>query len=160
MRYLKLIDLPSTDLTKEEEDYLDSELRHDFWCKRNQGNYGRLIHISEAVEAFKENIYYMALEMATNGDDKLLKYIKDKNNLDFNEKKRRAKEVPITSLITTEIRQNKTICPFHEDNNASLHVYENTNSYYCYTCHVGGDTIDFIQRLNGCTFPEAVNYLS
>ena len=156
MRYLKKAPLHELILTKEEEDYLDAELQHDRWCKQNQGRHGRQLHISEAVNAFKDDIYYIALEL---GNDELMKYIQNKGSMEFAEKKNMAKQVPIKSLITTEINQNKTICPFHNDSNASLHIYENTNSYYCFVCGCGGDTISYMQKLNGCTFHKAVNLL-
>ena len=157
MKYLHSIYLPALNLTSEEEEYLDNLLRHELWCKRNQGNFGRNISIYEAIEIFKDDIYEIALE---SGNQELLNIIKNKDNLEFTVKKERAKSIPIRSLITTEIKLNKTICPFHNDTNASLHIYDNTNSYYCFVCGVGGDVIDFIKRLNGCTFVEAINYLT
>lgn len=160
MKYLSLIDLPSTDLTAEEEAHLDCELAHDAWCRKNQGSNGRPLHISEAAHVFKDDIYFIALDLQASGDDSLMKYIRSSKNKELDEKKRMAKQVPIKSLVKTEIRQNKAICPFHEDSNASMHVYEETNSYYCFTCDAGGDVIDYVQRLNGCTFVEAVNLLT
>lgn len=59
-----------------------------------------------------------------------------------------------------EIKYNKVICPFHEDRSPSLHIFTKTNSWYCFSCGIGGDSIDFIQRYKGMTFPEAVKYLS
>jgi len=160
MQYLNYIDLPSTILTREEEQYLDKLLSHIAWCKKNKGTNGRNIHRIEAISIFKDDIYNIALDLAINQDDgSLLEDIKNKSKLEFNQKIARAKQIPIVSLITTPIQQNKTICPFHEDSNASLHVYEETNSYWCYTCNVGGDTIDYIQRLNKCDFIQAINYL-
>ena len=160
MRYLKLIDLPSTNISKEEEDYLDDELHFDLWCKKNKGRNGRNIHVTEAISIFEDSVYPIALELAKNGNNELLTMIKDKARLEFNQKIQLAKEVPIESLITTPIKMHKTLCPFHLDNNASMHIYSDTNTFWCFVCHAGGDTIDYVQRLNNCDFVNAVNLLT
>jgi len=160
MKYLTIIDTSTLDLEKGEEDYLDLLSHHDHWCKKNRGRHGRTMSVYEAIKVFKDDIYQIALELAKNDDNKLLTLLKDKSKLDYNEKLQRAKQVPIESLITTPIRQNKTLCPFHEDSNASMHVYIDTNSYYCFTCCSGGDVIDYVMNLNKCNFIQAINLLT
>lgn len=52
-------------------------------------------------------------------------------------------------------------CPFHDDGGKpNLYVYRDTESWYCYRCGVGGDVIDFVGRMNGLEFHEAVTRLS
>ena len=51
-------------------------------------------------------------------------------------------------------------CPFHADDRPSLVVYPHNESYFCFGCGVGGDVIDFVARLNGVGFREAVAMLS
>jgi DNA primase len=47
-------------------------------------------------------------------------------------------------------------CPFHPDHGRpNLHVYPDSQRWYCYRCHVGGDIIDFIQRLENLGFSAA-----
>lgn len=52
------------------------------------------------------------------------------------------------------------MCPFHGDSRPSFVVYPATRSYYCFGCGAGGDVIDFVARLNGVAFKEAVALLA
>lgn len=52
------------------------------------------------------------------------------------------------------------VCPFHKDRRPSLTVYPATGSYYCFGCGAGGDVIDFVCRLQGLSFKEAVDFLA
>lgn len=44
-------------------------------------------------------------------------------------------------------RGHKTKCPFHGDSRASLHLYKDTNSFFCFGCQAAGDTIDLVRRV-------------
>ena len=160
MKYLMRMDVSALDLTDDEEAYLDKIASHEAWCRKNQGKYGRKISVYEAIGIFKENVYEIAIDLASIGDIKLLELIKDKSRLEFREKIQRAKAVPITSLITTPIVRNKTLCPFHSDTKPSMHIYNDSNTYYCFTCGHGGDTINYIMGTNKCNFVTAVNLLT
>ncbi len=50
-------------------------------------------------------------------------------------------------------------CPFHTDAQPSLVVYPQDANYFCFGCSAGGDVIDFISRLNGVGFREAISLL-
>ena len=69
----------------------------------------------------------------------------------------RAKEVPIDSLVKVN-RARKAICVFHDEKNASLHVYR--DHVFCFSCQKAGDAIDVYQALNGCDFKTAVRALA
>ncbi len=47
-------------------------------------------------------------------------------------------------------------CPFHEEENASFTVNPSKNLWNCFGCSKGGDVIELVKLLDGCTFPEAV----
>lgn len=49
---------------------------------------------------------------------------------------------------------------YKTDNNASLHLYPNTNSFYCFATNQGGDLIKFYQDFKGIDIREAVKDLS
>lgn len=52
-------------------------------------------------------------------------------------------------------------CPIHgHDDNPSMKIYPGSRGYYCFACHAGGDTIDFIQRYEGLEFQDAVKRLA
>lgn len=50
------------------------------------------------------------------------------------------------------------LCPFHAEKTPSFYVFPDGH-YHCFGCHAHGDTISFIQKLHGLTFPEALRYL-
>lgn len=52
------------------------------------------------------------------------------------------------------------LCPLHEEDTASFHVYPGDGGFYCYGCGVGGDVFSFVQRLQGVDFPGALKYLA
>jgi DNA primase len=50
-------------------------------------------------------------------------------------------------------------CPFHKDGKASMKIYPDTNTAYCFagSCEVKSvDVIDFIMRMDGTTKREAI----
>jgi len=51
-------------------------------------------------------------------------------------------------------------CPFHDDRSPSLAVYTRTQSFYCFGCGASGDVIDFVRRMEGVGFREALDRLA
>lgn len=52
-------------------------------------------------------------------------------------------------------------CPFHgQDKNPSMKIYDGNRGYYCFTCHAGGDAIDFVRNHDGLKFESAVRHLA
>lgn len=49
------------------------------------------------------------------------------------------------------VRYNTNVkCPFHgDDTKPSMHLYEKTNTFYCFTCKKHGSTIDFVKEATG-----------
>ncbi len=56
-------------------------------------------------------------------------------------------------------RVRQCVCPFHEENEGSFTVYADSQRWYCFGCGLGGDVLDFIQRLDGVDLPEAIRRL-
>lgn len=52
-------------------------------------------------------------------------------------------------------KTSKMICPFHNDSHPSMQVYPGDGGYHCFVCGVGGDVINFVQRLFGLDFMDA-----
>lgn len=78
-----------------------------------------------------------------------------KHNNQMSEKIRLAKEKRIVNVFQHLFgnsplyefeRGYKTLCPFHRDHRASLHLYTDTNSFFCFGCQAAGDTIDLVRR--------------
>lgn len=61
------------------------------------------------------------------------------------------------------IRRGRTYvcnCPFHSEKTPSCTVYPEQQSFYCYGCGAGGDSITFIRRMENLSFMEAVEMLA
>lgn len=50
-------------------------------------------------------------------------------------------------------------CPFHSEKTASFTVSPHKEIFYCFGCHVGGDVIAFMARMEHCSQMEAAKYL-
>ncbi|WP_318244001.1 DNA primase, partial [Oerskovia rustica] len=54
----------------------------------------------------------------------------------------------------------KGLCPFHDERSPSFHVRPQVGRWHCFGCNEGGDVISFVQKIDGMTFTEAVEYLA
>lgn len=54
----------------------------------------------------------------------------------------------------------KAHCPFHHEKTASFTVSPGKEIFYCFGCHVTGDVISFISRMENCTALEAAKHLA
>lgn len=52
------------------------------------------------------------------------------------------------------------LCPFHEEKTPSFHVRDQLGRFKCFGCGAAGDVIEFVMRLRGLQFNEAVLELS
>jgi DNA primase len=53
--------------------------------------------------------------------------------------------------------QNFTgLCPFHKEKTGSFSVNPSKRIYHCYGCHEHGDVFNFVMKMDGLSFPEAV----
>ena len=56
-------------------------------------------------------------------------------------------------------RVRQGVCPFHEEREGSFTVYGDSQRWYCFGCGEGGDVLDFLQRSDGLSLPEAIRRL-
>jgi DNA primase len=54
----------------------------------------------------------------------------------------------------------KACCPFHQEKSPSFYVNRPRQSWHCFGCDQGGDLIDFVQRMEGMDFAEALRLLA
>ena len=54
----------------------------------------------------------------------------------------------------------KGLCPFHDEKTPSFNVTPARGLFYCFSCAEGGDTIKFVQKIDGLSFVEAVERLA
>ncbi len=52
------------------------------------------------------------------------------------------------------------LCPFHKEKSPSFHVNQERGFFHCFGCKESGSAIDFLMKLEGMTFPEAVRALA
>ena len=51
-------------------------------------------------------------------------------------------------------------CPFHSEKTPSFNVHPGKGLFKCFGCGVGGSIFDFVMRIEGCGFPEAVRIVA
>lgn len=54
----------------------------------------------------------------------------------------------------------KGLCPFHGEKTPSFMVTEELGMYKCFGCGEGGDVFTFLEKYDGMTFAEALEYLA
>jgi DNA primase len=54
----------------------------------------------------------------------------------------------------------KGLCPFHDEKTPSFTVNVALGRYHCFGCGENGDAIGFVQKIEGLTFPEAIERLA
>ena len=53
--------------------------------------------------------------------------------------------------------QNYTgLCPFHKEKTGSFSVNSTHGYFYCFGCHEKGDVFNFVMKMEGVSFPEAI----
>ncbi len=55
-------------------------------------------------------------------------------------------------------RATLTLCPFHGENHPSFAMYDETNTYFCFSCGAKGDSYNLIMGILKIGFKEAVEY--
>lgn len=53
-----------------------------------------------------------------------------------------------------------TRCDLHIDKTPSLAIYEDSNSYYCFSCKCGGNPINYLRQYEGLSFQDALIKIS
>lgn len=57
-------------------------------------------------------------------------------------------------------RHHKACCPFHQEKTPSFMVNPEKQIFHCFGCQAGGDVFAFVMKMEGLSFPEAVEKLA
>lgn len=57
-------------------------------------------------------------------------------------------------------RNYQALCPFHDEKTPSFSVSPEKQIFYCFGCQTGGNVIHFLQKHEGKTFIEAIEWLA
>lgn len=74
--------------------------------------------------------------------------------IDFSETKLPMRDVAQRYGIEVDARGNCK-CPFHNDHDPSMKLYDGARGWYCWVCNEGGDAVDFVQKLFSLSAPDA-----
>src|SRR3970040_1696577 len=55
---------------------------------------------------------------------------------------------------------HKGTCPFHHEKTASFTVSPDKEIFYCFGCHISGDAISFIAKIENCSQKDAAKLLA
>jgi hypothetical protein len=105
--------------------------------------------------------------------DKHLSRLHRQNNIINNRKPRdnlitrdqidQARAVPIQTLLPGPFkkigRNSVCLCPLHNEKTPSFTIFTKTNTYKCFGCQQGGNSIKLMRSLYNCDFKEAVKNL-
>lgn len=64
------------------------------------------------------------------------------------------------TLRSAGVDSMKGLCPFHDEKTPSFHVRPSSGYYHCFGCGESGDAYTFLQKMDGCTFTEAVERMA
>ena len=73
---------------------------------------------------------------------------------------------PILEVISDYMSLRKSganyqgLCPFHSEKSPSFNVNPARGIFHCFGCGVGGNAVDFVMRMEGIAFPQAVKFLA
>ncbi|MGP3969233.1 DNA primase [Streptomyces sp. 6N223] len=75
--------------------------------------------------------------------------------------------VPIDAVVSEYLQLRnagggnlKGLCPFHDEKSPSFHVSPSKGLYHCFGCQAGGDTLDFVMKVEHLSFAESVERLA
>lgn len=165
---IKYLDLTPVDRLPVDENFYDYLVGYDMlWEKffADAEKKTKKVSPTQALHIFKDELTYVCHRKISSGEDtahfdSILTKIKSMNNLDVE----KARQTPIRDVLKSfgiDIpRNNKVPSIYKDERTNSMHIYEDTNSYYDFGMCKGGDVIRLAQDYLGIKFKEAVKYIN
>lgn len=69
-------------------------------------------------------------------------------------------EVGLVVALRKSGKSYTGLCPFHNERTPSFHVFAESQNWYCFGCHEGGDVFTFVEKQQGVEFQDALLYLA
>ncbi|MDP2671751.1 MAG: CHC2 zinc finger domain-containing protein [bacterium] len=97
--------------------------------------------------------------------DRAMLLLNKGENKDWERKVETARQIPIEELFAGKLRKVSRsrfvgLCPLHQEKTPSFTIYTHNNSWYCFGCNQGGDSLDLLMRLENLEFKVAVRRLA
>lgn len=76
------------------------------------------------------------------------------------------RKINITEIVENYLTLKKAgnryigLCPFHNEKTPSFSVTPESNLFYCFGCHKGGDMIKFVMEIEKIDFKDALEFLA
>ncbi|AZQ71447.1 DNA primase [Streptomyces luteoverticillatus] len=75
--------------------------------------------------------------------------------------------IPIDAVVSEYLQLRnagggnlKGLCPFHDEKSPSFQVSPAKGLFYCFGCQEGGDTVDFVMKIDHLSFAETIERLA
>ncbi len=148
----------------------DLQQRHEHHANKVKYQSKQQVHITEAFDIFKDDLYAICMDKINNNEARvqfqslLWDFKKWRSNPDdLTAAKIRAKAFPLPLLMQRyglPVRFGFVHCPLHVGDRAgSLKLYPN-NTWHCFGCGEGTDSIDFVMKYQKINFPQAIKALN
>lgn len=136
--------------------------------KREEGTYEKDEGILQDLENDLEN--YITAEKLKKVDSQLAKNLRLKSRLEgvsvgtiSEQAIEQAKDFPIKEIVGVPVKNTgrylTCTCPLHQENTPSFIIYPE-NTWYCFGCNQGGDSIDLVMAMDTISFAQAVKELN
>lgn len=159
-----LIEVIKSEYLKEKLPYSHKQQR-----QRIKDSYKELNEISKYfIDMFEYYFFWWEeIELTKQFLDRLTRFYKVNYEIDTRYKKSLdIQSIPIREIISmyskipNNLRRNiRCIFPNHIDKSASLRIYENNNSFYCFWCHRWWNILNLISEIEWITTKEAYKKL-
>ena len=157
------------------DEEFEIQMQFEKWCDDQKYNTKQKVHLMEAFEVFEDNIFDLCIEHLSDAKlgkeekahfEEILNKFKKWKARDEELQIEQAKAYPIDQLVRQFSDEKREItfkrnvrCILHEERTASMRLYPN-NTFYCFGCGQGGDTIKLLMGKRGVDFISAVKWLT